>query len=110
MVREIRLMTCGAELRSPVEALHDGPGMTVGVLYDLVVWNLSRDAVAVFIHHHGRNPHNKPAVSASGLQALYGVTDHAGQAVVIEFSVYLRIFSESAAEHADRVVTAIAVP
>ena len=53
---------------------------------------------------------DESAVSAGRLQALYGVTYHTGHAAVIEFSIDLRIFSERAAQHADRVVTTIAVP
>src|ERR1700722_19918412 len=110
MLRQVRLMTGGAELGSPVKALHDGTGMAVRVLQYLVVWNFSRYALAVFIYHHRRDAHDIAAVAGSGLQALNRVTDHAGEAVVIEFSVDLRILSEGTTDHADWVVATIAVP
>ncbi len=109
MLRQIGLVARGAKLRRAVKRLHHSAGVAVGVHQDFAVGYLARNAVSIFIDHHRRNAHDIAGVPFGGFQALNGVANHAGHAVVVELPVHQRVLGERTRKQPDGIMTAIAV-
>ena len=95
-IGEIGFVAGGAEFRRAIERLHDGFGVTLGMLEDFAELNLAGNAIAVFIGHYRGHAHLIAAIARGGLQALDGMTGGAGEAVFIEGAIDMGVFGESA--------------
>ena len=64
-IGEIGFVAGGAEFRRAIEGLHDGFGVTLGMLEDFAELNLARDAITVLVDHYGWDAHHIAAVARS---------------------------------------------
>src|ERR1700752_2592999 len=83
--------------------------MPLHVRKNLRVRNDARYAVSLFIHHHCRHTHHVASVPELRRSTLDRMTGHARQPIAIKRAISFRARSERAGDHADGVVTAIAV-
>ncbi len=98
----------GAELAGTVERLHDGGGVAIEVSEDLRVTYRAMDGLAVFIDQDSGLGENEARGSAC-INALDGVTDHAGDAVLVVGTLAGCAFGDSTGDDGDGVMAAFAM-